>query len=140
MIRTAFEIPTILVADRRTAKASRAGTLARAGVEVLGLPRTRRGFALSALLDELGRRGMTNVMVEGGSKTLGAFFDVGLADEVIVFVSRRLIGGQDAPSPLDGLGPREMSEVASPAWTKVSRCGEDDVYRLLLTDPASVRS
>ena len=56
------------------------------------------------LLEELGRRGMTNVMVEGGGAILGAFADLDLIDEVHVFLGSKLIGGQAAPSPISGLG------------------------------------
>jgi len=137
LVRTAGEVPTIIATDRRTAKTARAAGFERAGIEMLCLRHTRDGLDLGQLLDELGRRGMTNVLVEGGGKTLGSFFDAGLADEAIIFVSRRLIGGQLAPSPLGGLGPRLMSDVRAPARTQVARCGQDDLYRLLLNDLAS---
>ena len=136
LLRTASETPTIIATDRRIAKSSRAAALARAGVEILGLRHTRGGLDLGGLLDELGARGMTNVMVEGGGKTLGAFHDGGLADEAVIFVSRRLIGGQGAPSPLNSLGHAKMRDVRSPAWTRLSRCGEDDLYRMVLAPGA----
>jgi diaminohydroxyphosphoribosylaminopyrimidine deaminase / 5-amino-6-(5-phosphoribosylamino)uracil reductase len=41
------------------------------------------------LLDELGRRRMTNLLVEGGAQVLGSLFDAELIDEVHVFVSPR---------------------------------------------------
>jgi diaminohydroxyphosphoribosylaminopyrimidine deaminase/5-amino-6-(5-phosphoribosylamino)uracil reductase len=56
------------------------------------------------VLAELGRRGLTNVLVEGGGAILGAFADLGLIDEVHVFIGPKLIGGQAALSPISGLG------------------------------------
>ncbi len=65
------------------------------------------------LLDELGRRGMTNVLVEGGGAILGAFADLDLIDEVHVFLGQKLIGGQAAPSPINGLGCGTLLQALS---------------------------
>jgi len=77
------------------------------------------------------------VMVEGGGRTLGAFHDAGLADEAVVFVAPRFIGGRQAPSPLNAKGPATLGEVAPPVWVGRSRCGQDDVYHIGLTDPSN---
>ncbi len=62
-----------------------------------------------AALVELGRRGMTNVLIEGGAAILGAFNDLDLIDEVQVFVGSKLIGGQAAPGPVGGVGCEPLS-------------------------------
>lgn len=135
LVRTARQTPTILVASR-DARPARMKPLVKAGVEILTVRATRNGLDLAAMLAELGKRGMTNVLVEGGGKTLGAFHDSGLADEAVVFVSRRLIGGEAAISPLSGRGPAMMTDVRHPIRTTLTHMGDDDVYRIELTDPA----
>ena len=50
--------------------------LTAAGVEVFPCAGKTHEQRIAALLDELGRRRMTNVLVEGGSKLLGALFDL----------------------------------------------------------------
>lgn len=62
-----------------------------------------------AALAELGHRGMTNVLVEGGAAVLGAFADFDFIDEVQVFFGPKLIGGQAAPSPIAGVGCDPLS-------------------------------
>ena len=62
-----------------------------------------------AVLAELGRRGMTNVLIEGGAVILGAFSDLDLIDEVQIFIGSKLIGGQAAPSPVAGQGCEPLS-------------------------------
>jgi diaminohydroxyphosphoribosylaminopyrimidine deaminase/5-amino-6-(5-phosphoribosylamino)uracil reductase len=136
LVRTAGDIPTILVTAPETPPARRR-LFEKAGVQLLSVREGRDGLDLRAMLEELARRGMTNMLVEGGGKTLGAFFDQGLADEAIVFISRRLIGGESAISPLAGRGPSRMKDICQPIWTKLARMGEDDVYRMGLTDPAA---
>ena len=64
-----------------------------------------------ALLDELGRRQMTNLLVEGGGQVLGSFLDSGEVDEVRVFVSPVLIGGSHAPTPIAGEGVSQLADV-----------------------------
>ncbi len=69
------------------------------------------------LLDELGRRRMTNVLVEGGSELLGAMFDRQLVDEVHVFTAAKLLGGSAAKSPVAGTGratPSELPDLVDP--------------------------
>lgn len=70
-----------------------------------------------AILAELGRRQMTNVLVEGGSELLGAFFDWQLVDEVHVFAAPKLLGGAAALSPVSGTGreaPSELPDLIDP--------------------------
>jgi diaminohydroxyphosphoribosylaminopyrimidine deaminase/5-amino-6-(5-phosphoribosylamino)uracil reductase len=74
------------------------------GFEVLELPAESGRPSVSALLAELGRRRMTNVLVEGGAAVLGSFSDAGLIDELHVFVAPKLIGGAGALSPVGGVG------------------------------------
>ncbi len=137
LVRTARACPVLVATDRKLVAGRRAKALAQAGVELIGLKRDRAGdLDLGALLGEFGRCGMTNVMVEGGGRTLGAFYDAGLADEAVVFVAPRFIGGRDAVSPLSGLGPALMGRIGEPAEIEISTMGRDLMYRLLLTDPA----
>ena len=56
------------------------------------------------LLGEMGRRRMTNVLVEGGSVVQGAFLDASEIDEVHVFIAPRLAGGAAAKAPIGGTG------------------------------------
>lgn len=136
LVRTAGACPVVVATDRELMAGRRAKALGRAGVELIGLKRDRAGdLDLGALLDEFGRRGKTNVMVEGGGRTLGAFHDAGLADEAVVFVAPRLIGGREAVSPLSGPGPALMEQLGEPAGIEISTMGRDLMYRLLLTDP-----
>ncbi len=100
LVRTAREAP-VLIATTAAAPQHNIDQLTAAGCEILPLPLGEgrdEGAAVSvlALLDELGRRRMTNILIEGGSKLLGALFDAGAIDEVHVFIAFKLIGGAAA--------------------------------------------
>ncbi len=137
---TARAVPLMIVTMSGRTRGRAARMLARTGAELLEIPCHSGGLELAALLTELGRRRMSNILVEGGGRTLGSFLDAGLADEAVVFVTRRLIGGRDAPAALAGTGPARMRDVPMPVWTELRRCGADDLYRLGLTDPAKLRT
>jgi diaminohydroxyphosphoribosylaminopyrimidine deaminase/5-amino-6-(5-phosphoribosylamino)uracil reductase len=117
---TAREVP-VLVA---TGNESKLAGWAADGAEVLELPAGDGGVSVDALLTELGRRRMTNVLVEGGAGVLGAFLDARAADEVWAFVAPKLVGGV-GPSPVGGRGVERIAEALQAAETTVERVGED---------------
>jgi diaminohydroxyphosphoribosylaminopyrimidine deaminase/5-amino-6-(5-phosphoribosylamino)uracil reductase len=87
------------------APVDRCRRLEDAGAEVLVMRSDSIGHPeLTDVAEELGRRRMTNVLVEGGSQITGAFFDARLIDELHVFIAPKLVGGDLAPSPVSGHG------------------------------------
>lgn len=77
------------------------------GAEILVID----GPLIPGLLAELGRRRMTNILVEGGAGLFGSFRDAGAIDEVHAFVAPKLIGGVKALSPVGGKGIRGIAEA-----------------------------
>jgi len=118
LVRTAAEVPVLIAAADR-APAENRQRLTEAGCDVLLLTGQTPAERLDQLLDELGRRQMTNVLVEGGARLLGSLFDLGAIDEVHAFIATKLIGGADAPSPLAGKGLAEMSQAVQLASPEV---------------------
>jgi diaminohydroxyphosphoribosylaminopyrimidine deaminase/5-amino-6-(5-phosphoribosylamino)uracil reductase len=107
LVCTAGEIP-VLVAVGSEAPPEAVSRLAEAGCEIVTCEgETHRG-RVEHLLDELGRRRMTNVLVEGGGRLLGHLFDLGEIDEIHVFMANKLVGGASAPSPCAGEGLAEI--------------------------------
>lgn len=110
LARTAREIP-VLVAAGDGAPDEAKGALIESGCEIVPCDGTDHRQRLLKLLDDLGRRRLTNVLVEGGGRLLGNLFDLGEIDEVHVFIATKLIGGSAAPSPIAGLGLAEMTDA-----------------------------
>jgi diaminohydroxyphosphoribosylaminopyrimidine deaminase/5-amino-6-(5-phosphoribosylamino)uracil reductase len=126
LVRTARETPTLIAASGRISEES-ARRLKESGCEVLVLPEKAGVPDVGALLDELGRRRMTNVLVEGGGGVLGSFLDAAAIDEVHVFIAPKLAGGRGAVTPVGGLG----AEAIRHALTLVEMSAVDvagDVY------------
>ncbi|WP_152097578.1 bifunctional diaminohydroxyphosphoribosylaminopyrimidine deaminase/5-amino-6-(5-phosphoribosylamino)uracil reductase RibD [Lacipirellula parvula] len=125
LVRTAVEAP-VLVAAAANAPDSRCHALREAGVEVWQAPAAAVAPSERwiSLLDELGRRRMTNILVEGGGHVLGALLDTDAIDEVHAFIAPRLIGGA-GPSPICGAGRAVMVDALRLASPRVETIGED---------------
>lgn len=117
LVQTATLTPTWLV-HAAEASQRRAQRLATAGCRLICLPAAPQGVRLTALLAQLARDGLTNVLVEGGGRVLGAFLDQRLGDEAHVYVAPQLIGGSAAPGPWEGAGVARIA--AATAFLKES--------------------
>lgn len=109
LARTAREIP-VLVALTERAAPERCEALAAVGCEIVSFP-GHGPVPILPLLDELGRRGMTNLLVEGGGRLLGAFLDAGQVDAVDVYIASLVEGGQPAFTPAQGHGRSLMADA-----------------------------
>lgn len=102
LYQTRHEFP-VLVCVSAGCDSEQVRRLRDSGIQVL---QTAEGLAVDpcGVLTELGRRGLTNVLLECGPRILGAFFDKDLIDQVHVFIAPKLIGGADAYPPVAGIG------------------------------------
>ena len=80
---------------------------------------------IADLLDELGRRSMLQVMVEGGAQVAGSFHRLGLVDEYYLYLAPALLGGDDARAAFGGAGAPTMAEVQRGRFVSVTRLGDD---------------
>ncbi len=62
---------------------------------------------LAELMSQLHERGVKRLMVEGGATLNWSLIHSALVDEIYVYVGGLLIGGEDAPTLVDGSGFRE---------------------------------
>lgn len=109
LTRTARETPVLVAATER-APAERCRALGELGCEVVALPGTKSGpVPILALLDLLGSQGTTNLLIEGGGRVLGAFFDAGEVDAVEVFLAPIVEGGSHNYAAMRGTGQDRMA-------------------------------
>src|SRR5690606_18819229 len=99
--------------------------LAESGAEILLLEGSDRVEQIGELLDELGRRQMTNLLVEGGAELFGSLLDAGAIDEVHAFVGPKLVGGQGAPGPIAGRGIADMRDAVELRSVTTDVLGDD---------------
>ncbi len=110
LVRSIAEGP-VLVAVAADAPVDRIRRMAKLGVEVFCVSGSDEASRFESLLEEMGRRQWTNVLVEGGSKVLGTLFSLQEIDEVHAFIATKLVGGEEALSPLAGRGIAQMGDA-----------------------------
>jgi len=123
LLETAGQVP-VLVFTGQPSNDTRARKLIDRGATVIQLPAGEGGLDLLELLSELGRRDMTNLLVEGGRHVLSSFFQQDQVDSLAVFVAPKLIGGEPTHAAPGPSGPDLMSQAATilrPTYTPIGR-------------------
>jgi len=96
--------PRTVIACGPAAPAAREAALVARGAEVWRLRAHPGGRVdLRALAIRLGKAGVTSVLVEGGGEIHAYMMERGLADEVVLYVAPKVVGGP-APSWVGGSG------------------------------------
>ncbi len=115
-----------IVAATKLASPLKLKAIREKGAETLELPERGEVVALEPLLDELGRRGITSLLVEGGARVHWSFLSQGLADHIMVYVAPKVVGGAAAPGPVAGQGLEKMSQALQLIGNlRVTPIGED---------------
>jgi len=107
-----------LVVCGRQASARKRRALEAAGAEVLAVPASERA-GWRALLDELGRRGIHEALLEGGGGVAASALRAHVVNGLTFFYNPRLIGG-DGIAMVGSLGvadPKRALRVATQSWT-----------------------
>jgi diaminohydroxyphosphoribosylaminopyrimidine deaminase/5-amino-6-(5-phosphoribosylamino)uracil reductase len=80
---------------------------------------------LGDVLDELGRQGVVQALVEGGPSVAGAFHRAGLVDRYVLYLAPALLGGADGRPVLAGEGVATIAEAWRGSIIGVERLGDD---------------
>lgn len=124
LVRTAGDAP-VLVAVGQQSLVSNRERLSSRGCEVFVCEGQSHAERLDGLLAELGRRQLTNVLVEGGGRVLGSLLDARQIDEVHVLIAPVLLGGAAAPTAIAGAGIAALGEALRLAAPEVRQLGDD---------------
>jgi diaminohydroxyphosphoribosylaminopyrimidine deaminase/5-amino-6-(5-phosphoribosylamino)uracil reductase len=119
LVRTVDEAPLVIFAGESVPQSN----LEVPGVEVVR--DASGGRNLRGVLEELGRRRIQSVLIEGGASVAGEFLDAGLVNKVSFFIAPKIIGGRDAPTAVQGLGAATMAEAIELEDIQVSQHGPD---------------
>jgi diaminohydroxyphosphoribosylaminopyrimidine deaminase/5-amino-6-(5-phosphoribosylamino)uracil reductase len=80
---------------------------------------------LGDVLDDLGQRGILQLMVEGGATVASAFHRAGLVDRYVVYLAPILFGGDDAVGLFRGAGAATMADALRGRIVATARLGDD---------------
>ncbi|HAR41330.1 MAG TPA: hypothetical protein DCS07_01655 [Bdellovibrionales bacterium] len=82
------------------------------------------------IVAELGRRGIRNLLVEGGGSVMWDFISQDLIEEINLTITPRILGGSSAPTLVDGKGfsPGEVRNFKLSSFKKLG----DELYLVYL--------
>jgi len=124
MLTQSSSAPTLIATC--CADQARISRLTAAGAEVVVLPADQEGRVdLVAVWNELGRRQVQHLLLEGGSTLATAAWKACLIDELMVFVAPRLVGGCPSSGLFAGVGASLMADSAMLADVTHETSGSD---------------
>ncbi len=116
-----------IVATTSSAPSARRAAIRRQGIETIVLPPVRRRVSLPALFRELGRRGVTSVLVEGGSEINAAMLQAKLVHRLRLYLAPSLLGGRNAKGVIGGTSPVRLGQALKIRRMHVRSVGGDVV-------------
>ncbi len=116
-----------IIATTRAAPVARRRALLRRHVELLILPRSQGLVSLPRLLDALGKRGISSLLVEGGAEINAAMLRGRLVQQVRLYLAPSLLGGSDAKGMIGGKSPRRLAAALKLHHIRTRSLGGDIV-------------
>jgi len=125
LLATAKKAPVLIVAGEGAIKTNLelADKIKRKGAEVITVPAIQGRCDLRFLLDELTKRGIQQLLVEGGPTVLSSFLKEQLVDEIVVYIAPKILGSQGGASLAKSM--TELMEAVSLHYVDIKRFGSD---------------
>jgi diaminohydroxyphosphoribosylaminopyrimidine deaminase/5-amino-6-(5-phosphoribosylamino)uracil reductase len=124
LAQTAKEVP-VWVACGLEASREKEAELTALGLQVIRLPDSHGVLSLRPLLQELGRKLVNSLLVEGGSRVLGSFLNSKLADDFHFFYGPKILGDSSGIPMISGDSKQRMADSLAVHHLKVKRFGGD---------------
>ncbi len=121
-----FDEPSpLIIATTSPASQAKLNRFKQSGAEVLVVKSRGKLVDIGALMDELGRRKIANLLIEGGGEVISSALFKGIVDRLLIFICPLIIGGRASPTPVGGEGIARLGESLRLSNMKVRRIGED---------------
>ena len=142
LVQTAKETPLIVIRRKKEQPASqktgavpvdperaemlaeRQALLEAAGVTVLAVGEDAYGLRIPEVLQELGKRKIDGILVEGGSHVNASFVRAGAVQHIYAYVGAKIFGGSQYP-PVRDAGIRQVEDALELTNPKVQIFGSD---------------
>ena len=128
LVATARAAPTWVLASP-SADADRRAALERAGVAVLRVGASAMGVDLDQGFQEMARRGITRVLVEGGGQLAAALLRADLVDRIAWFHAPGVIGGDGFPG-VQAFGVEALAQMPRFVRDSATPVGADMLTQL----------
>jgi diaminohydroxyphosphoribosylaminopyrimidine deaminase / 5-amino-6-(5-phosphoribosylamino)uracil reductase len=110
LVRSAPEVPLVVVASRAADRSNTDGLRAAGAEVVIASGGTERERVIDGL-DKVGGLGIQSMLLEGGPRLAGSFLDAQEIDEMRLFIAPIAIGGRSARILFEGEGSGSIAEA-----------------------------
>ena len=76
-------------------------------------------------MQEMGKRDIVSVLVEGGASLNASALESGIVDKVMFFIAPKIIGGKESFPVVGGHSYRSLARAYRVTDTQIKRFGED---------------
>ena len=125
LLTTAKKTPVIIVTSTQAVETNpgKVEEINKKDAEVLTVPTAQGRCDIGLLLDELAKRGVQQLLVEGGSEVITSFLESNLADEVIIYIAPKALG----PKGTAQISPpmADLTKVTGLHHANSERLGDD---------------
>ncbi|HHY91417.1 MAG TPA: bifunctional diaminohydroxyphosphoribosylaminopyrimidine deaminase/5-amino-6-(5-phosphoribosylamino)uracil reductase RibD, partial [Clostridiales bacterium] len=114
-----------IIATTKQIDGKKKEAIEKKGARVLILPSKEGKVSLKDLMRELGRLQIDSVLLEGGSTLNASALQEGIVDKVAAFIAPKILGGENAKTPVGGRGKDFVREAFRLENIRVETIGED---------------
>ena len=101
----------VIVAVTPEAPPENVKALEKSGAEVITVPEAHGSVCFKSLMEILGKREITSILIEGGGEINASAVAAGIVDKIMCFIAPKIIGGRNAPGPIGGNGVPSLTDV-----------------------------
>ena len=117
----------VIVAVTPEAPSENVEALENSGAEVITVPEANGSVCFTSLMEILGKREITSILIEGGGEINASAIAAGIVDKVMCFVAPIIIGGRNAPGPIGGVGVSSLADVPRLQEVRITQILDSDV-------------
>ncbi|KRQ87555.1 Riboflavin biosynthesis protein RibD [Caloramator mitchellensis] len=114
-----------IIATTELAEKERLKEYEKKGAEIIITPLKDNKVDLKFLMQELGKRKIDSVLLEGGSELNYSAIEERIVDKVNIFIAPKFIGGNEAKTPIGGIGIPLMKDALLLKNLGLHRFGDD---------------
>jgi len=125
LLATTKEAPVLILTSQQTLQVNPqiVEKVTQKGAEVLAYPDTEGRSNLHFLICELAKRDVVQLLVEGGPAVIASFLKEQLADQVVVYITPKILGPQGSVAITEAMA--ELTETVDLHHVEIERFGDD---------------
>ncbi|MHB9155231.1 MAG: bifunctional diaminohydroxyphosphoribosylaminopyrimidine deaminase/5-amino-6-(5-phosphoribosylamino)uracil reductase RibD [Endomicrobiales bacterium] len=116
--------PTVIFHAALKAKA-KLEELRKKRILLIEMPARKKDINFKQVVKKLDKMSIYKILIEGGGETVSRALKAGVVDEVMFFISPKIIGGREAKTPVEGRGVSRVADALSLKDCKVIFFGRD---------------